>query len=820
MKISYNWLKDYLPIDIDPQELSEILTQIGLEVAKVEKYTSVPGGLEGLYVGKVLKCEKIPDTDHLSYTEVDLGNKMVPIVCGAPNVAEGQKVVVALAGTTLYPYQGEPFKLKKAKIRGVKSEGMIVAEDEIGLGPDHEGIIVLPDDAQVGDEAKKYFDIYEDWVFEIDLTPNRTDAFSHFGVARDLYAYLRTHNPDMDIELRLPSVENFKKDTDGRKIDVEIENTEACPRYAGVTITGVKIQPSPKWMQDRLKAIGQNPINNIVDITNYVLHEIGHPLHGFDADTIKGGKIRVKTVEPGTKFITLHEEELTLTEKDLMICDGNGRPLVLAGVIGGLNSGVTDETQDVFLESAFFNPTWIRKSSKRHGISSDSSYRFERGVDPNSTLWALKRAALLVKEYGGGQISSDIVDVYPERIEPFAVELKLSYVDKLLGIELGKKRIKEILGNLEIEIVKDKGGILDIHVPTYRWDVRRPADVVEEIIRIYGFNNVPLPPVIKSVHQKREPDPEQPINILSDYLSSIGFNEVMHTSLENEEYYKDLKQYPAERLVRLLNPLSSDVAVMRQTLLFGGLDSIKRNINYKNTDLRFYELGNVYFFNKDAQEFKQKYNEQMRLALWLTGNREKPNWITPERKSDFFLLKTYVDNILKRFNIDREGIEVIETDNELLNYGLEYRMGGRTLVYFGSVANKLLRLFEIEQEVFFAEFDWQVLLDNSKKHIRYEPPAKYPSVRRDLALLLDDNVRYKQIVDLAHKTERKLLKEVNIFDVYKGKNIPEGKKSYAVSFTFLDENKTLTDKQVDKVMKRLIDAFINELGAQIRGINA
>ncbi len=820
MKISYNWLKDYLPIDVEPHQLSEILTQIGLEVAKLEKYISVPGGLEGLVVGKVLKCEKIPNTDHLSFTEVDLGDKVVPIVCGAPNVAEGQKVVVGLAGTTLYPYQGEPFKLKKAKIRGVRSEGMIVAEDEIGIGPDHTGIIVLPDDAKVGAPARNYFDIYEDWVFEIDLTPNRTDAISHFGVARDLYAYFRTHKPDMNIELRLPSVENFHKDIEGRKVDVEIENTEACPRYAGVTLTGIKVQPSPQWMQNRLKAVGQNPINNIVDITNYVLHEIGHPLHGFDADTIEGGKIRVKTVEPGTKFLTLHEEELTLTEKDLMICDSNGRPLVLAGIIGGMNSGVTDKTQDVFIESAFFNPTWIRKSSKRHSISSDSSYRFERGVDPNNTLWALKRAALLMKEYGDGQISSDIVDIYPEPIEPFEVELKLSYLDKLLGIKLGKDRIKEILENLEIELVHDKGDVLDMRVPTYRWDVRRPADVAEEIIRIYGFNNVPLPPVIKGVFQKREPDPEQPINLISDYLSSIGFNEVMHTSLEQEEYYKGLKQYKTEHLVRLFNPLSSDLAVMRQTLLFGGLDSIKRNINYKNTDLRLYEIGNVYFYNKDAEEFKQKYNEQKRLSLWLTGNREKPNWLTPARSSDFYLLKTYVDNIIKRFNIDFKSLDIKETENELLNYGLEYKIGDKTLVYFGSVANKLNRIFEIEQEVLFAEFDWQVILDNMNKHIQFVPPSKFPAVHRDLALLLDENIKYKQIVDLAHRTERKILRDVNIFDVYKGKNIPQGKKSYAISFTFLDENKTLTDKQVEKVMKRLMDAFINELGAQIRGVNA
>ena len=820
MKISYNWLKDYLPLDMEPQELSHILTQIGLEVSKIEKYVSIPGGLEGLYVGKVVKCEKIQGTDHLSYTEVNLGDKIVPIVCGAPNIAEGQKVVVALAGTTLYPYQGKPLKLKKAKIRGVRSEGMIVAEDEIGLGPDHSGIIVLPDNAKVGDEAKKYFDIYEDWVFEIDLTPNRTDAFSHFGVARDLYAYLKTHNPEIDIKLNLPDVSNFQKEKDGKKIDVIIENKDACQRYAGVTIEGTSIQPSPKWMQNRLKAIGQNPINNIVDITNYVLHEIGHPLHGFDADKIEGNKIRVKTIKPGTKFITLHNEEIEIRKNDLMICDGNSNPLVLAGIIGGLNSGVCEQTKNIFLESAFFNPTWIRKSSKWHNINSDSSYRFERGVDPNNTLWTLKRAALLIKQFGGGKISSDIVDVYPQPIEPFEVDLNLNYVDKLLGIKLGKNKIKEILRNLEIEILQDNGNILKLRIPTYRWDVRRPADVVEEIIRIYGFDNVPLPPIIKSVYQKREPDPEQPINIIIDYLSSIGFNEVMHTSLEKEEHYKDLKNYSQDKLVRLLNPLSSDLAIMRQTLLFVGLESIIRNIKYKNTNLRFFEIGNVYFYNAQKKDFKEKYKEEMRLALWLTGNRENVNWLTPQKKIDFYLLKTYVDNIIKRLNVNKTNIETIETNNELLNYGLDYKINDKTLVFFGSVSNDILAKFEIEQETFYAEFDWQLLLENMQKNISYKQPAKYPVVRRDLALLLDENITYKQLVDLAFKTEKKILKDINIFDVYKGKNIPQGKKSYAISLTFLDEKKTLTDKQVDKVVNKLINVFIKELGIQIRGINA
>ncbi len=817
MKISYNWLKDYLPIDIPADELSNILTFIGLEVSKVEKYVSIEGGLEGLVVGQVLKCEKIPQTDHLHYTEVNIGDKVLPIVCGAPNVAEGQKVVVAPAGVTLYPYEGEPFKLKKTKIRGVKSEGMIVAEDEIGIGPDHSGIIVLSDDAKPGDPAKKYFDIYEDTVFEIDLTPNRTDAFSHFGVARDLYAYLKAHDPDFNVELRLPSVDDFKIDEEIRTIDVEIENPDACPRYAGLTLVGVEIKPSPQWLQNRLKAIGQKPINNIVDITNYVLHEIGHPLHAFDADQIPQGKIRVKTAEPGTKFVTLFGDELTLTENDLTIAGGDGTPLVLAGVLGGLNSGVTGETKDIFLESAVFNPTWIRKTVKRYGISTDSSYRFERGVDPESTIWTIKRAALLIKQIAGGKIASKIIDRYPRKIDPFPVTIKYSYIRKLLGIDFTPQQIKDILTLLEIKIVKESDEALDLLVPTYRWDVRRPADVAEEIIRIYGFNQVPLPPVIKSVHQKHEQDPEHPVNIISDYLSSLGFNEIMNTSLQNENLYQGLKQYKQENLVRLLNPLSSDVAVMRQTLLFGGLDSIIRNIRFKNTDLKFYEFGNVYYFNPEQQEFKQRYKECMRLGIWLTGLREKPNWITPAKPSDFYLLKTYVDDVLKRLNYEIAEFEVNETSNELFNYGLEYKLNGKVAVVFGSVANAALRKYEIDQEVFFAEFHWKLLLDNQNKNITFKPLPKFPSVRRDLALLIDENITYKQIVDLARKTERKLIEDINIFDVYKGDKIPKGKKSYAISFILRDPNKTLTDKQVDKVMNKLVKAFEQELGAQLRG---
>ncbi len=817
MKISYNWLKDYLPIDLPAELVKDILTQIGLEVSKVEHYTSIPGGLEGLVVGQVLKCEKIAGTDHLNFTEVNVGDKVLPIVCGAPNVAQGQKVVVAPAGVTIYPYEGEPFKLKKAKIRGVRSEGMIVAEDEIGLGPDHEGIIVLPDDAKVGDPAKKYFDIYEDIVFEIDLTPNRTDAFSHFGVARDLYAYLKIHNPELNLELRLPSVEDFTVDEQGRSIDVEIENTEACPRYAGLTITGIEIKPSPKWMQNRLKAIGQKPINNIVDITNYVLHEIGHPLHAFDADQIPGGKIRVKPADEGTKFVTLFGDEITLTKNDLTIAGADGTPLVLAGILGGLNSGVTDETKDIFLESAFFNPTWIRKSAKRFGISTDSSYRFERGVDPNNTIWAIKRAALLIKQLAGGKISSNIVDRYPNPIEPFDVTIKYSYINKLLGIDFKPEEVKEILKVLEIEIVEENDRELKLKVPTYRWDVRRPADVAEEIIRIYGFNNVPLPAVIKSVHQKHDLDPEMPINIVSDYLSSLGFNEIMNTSLQAEKYYEGLKVFKTDNLVRLLNPLSSDVAVMRQTLLFGGLESIIRNLNRKNLDLKFYEFGNVYFYSPDAKDFDNRYSESARLAIWLTGLREKPNWLTAAKKSDFYLLKTYVDNVLKRLNYKSTDFEVKESENELFNYALEYVLDGKTAVVFGEVANKILRNFEIEQPVYFAEFDWNLLLANQNREIKFEQLPKYPSVKRDLALLLDENVRYKQIVDLAYKVEKKLIEEINIFDVYKGKNIPQGKKSYAISIILRDKNKTLTDKQVDKVMKKLISAFEKELGAQLRG---
>ncbi len=817
MKISYNWLKDYLPIDLPADELSHILTFIGLEVSKIENYSSVPGNLDGLIVGQVTKCEKIPQSDHLWYTEVNIGQTTLPIVCGAPNVAKGQKVVVAPAGITLYPYQGEPFKLKKAKIRGVKSEGMIVAEDEIGLGPDHSGIIVLPDNATVGEPAKNYFDIYTDTIFEIDLTPNRSDAISHFGVARDLYAYLKTHT-NLDVQLILPSVDDFKIDSVSRTIDVQIENPDACPRYTGLTIQDITIKPSPKWMQNRLKAIGQNTINNIVDITNYVLHEIGHPLHAFDADKITGQKIRVKTANNGEKFQTLDGTIIELTDQDLMICDANGTPLVLAGIIGGLNSGISDSTKDVFLESAFFNPSWIRRSAKRRAISTESSYRFERGVDPNNTVWTIKRAALLIKQLAGGKIASEIIDKYPKKIYPFNVTLKYSYLNKLLGVNIPPKQVKNILSLLQIQIYSEDDQKLELSVPTFRWDVRRPADVAEEIIRIYGFNNIPLPEIIKSVHQKKDPNPEHLINIISDYLSSLGFNEIINTSLENKKFYQNLSSYPAKNLVTLLNPLSSDVEVLRQTLLFGGLDSIRRNINRKNINLKFFEFGNVYFLNPEEKTFEKRYHEHYNLALWTTGLKEKPNWLTPPEKTDFFHIKSFAENILKRLNYELNQFDINESDSDLFNYALEYKLNNSIALQIGQVSNNILRIFEIEQPVFFAEFNWQLLTQNIDTRQHFKPIPKFPYVRRDLAMLLDENIKYKQIVDLAYKTENRLLKDVNIFDVYKGKNIPKGKKSYAVSFILLDERKTLTDKQVDKVMNRLINVFTKELGAQIRGL--
>ena len=816
MKISYNWLKDYINIDLPPKEVADILTAIGLEIKKVEKYESVKGGLEGLVVGKVLTCEKHPQADKLSLTTVDIGGKVLPIVCGAPNVAEGQKVVVAPVGVTIYPIEGEPIKMKKAKIRGAVSEGMIVAEDEIGVGTNHDGIIVLDDNAEVGKPAKEYFDIYEDWIFEIDLTPNRQDAMSHFGVARDLYVYLKT-NTDLDVELKLPDISDFQIDNEDLTIPVQVNKPEAAPRYSGITFTNLEVKESPKWLQNRLKAIGQKPINNVVDITNYVLHEIGHPLHAFDADKIKGKKVVVDTVENGTEFTLLDGKTIELTDKDLMICDAEHTPMCIGGVMGGLNTGVKEETKNVFLESAFFNPVWIRKTAKRYGISTDASYRFERGVDINGTLWALKRAATLIKKYAGGKISSQIQDFYPNPIDAFDTELSYSQLDKLVGIKLNRYLVKNILEDLEIAIVEETDEKLKLKVPTYRYDVRREADVIEEIIRIYGYNNFPESKKLKVELFYQEEDPTFKYQYqITDYLVGRGFTEIMSLSLTKEDYYQGLTTYSPDKLVRLYNPLSKDLAVMRQTMLFGGLEAIIRNINNQNPNLSLFEFGKIYYVQNPQASGVEKYAEKSRLALWSTGFTSEENWITKPTKADYFYLKSELEGIFKKlgFNIDDFKTQTVE--NELFNYATEYKLNDKTIAILGSVNIKILRNFEIEQEVFFAEIDFDRILELIPPTPQFKAIPKYPKVRRDLSMLLDKNIPFQKVKEVVQSVNKGLIKEVNIFDVYESDKLPEGKKSYAISIIMQSENKTLKDKEIDKLIKKIIYNLENKLGAQIR----
>ncbi len=816
MKISYNWLKDYINIDLPPEKVSEILTSIGLEVSKLEKYTSVEGGLEGLVVGKVLTCEKHPNADKLSVTTVDIGGKVLPIVCGAPNVAEGQKVVVAPVGVTIYPVNGEPIKMKKAKIRGAVSEGMIVAEDEIGVGTSHEGIIVLPDSAKVGDPAKKYFDVYEDWIFEIDLTPNRQDAMSHFGVARDLYVYLKT-NTDLDITLTLPDVSDFEIDSEEFPIPVEVAKPDACLRYSSLTFRELEIKPSPKWMQDRLKAIGQKPINNVVDITNYVLHEIGQPLHAFDADKIKGGKVIVDTVEEGTEFTLLDGRTIKLSDEDLMICDAEHTPMCIGGVMGGLNTGVTDTTKNVFLESAFFNPVWIRRTSKRHTISTDASYRFERGTDINATIWALKRAALLFKKYANAKITSQIQDVYPEPVDGYDVELEYAQLDKIVGLQLDRCLVKTILEDLEIAVMEETAEKLVLKVPTYRFDVRREADVIEEIIRIYGYNNLDLNTFqINVINQKDESNFDVRFKI-AKFFSSRGFNEIIALSLTKNEYFDDLQSIDNQQIVKLLNPISKDLNVLRPTMLFAGLDNVAMNLRNQNLSLKFFEFGKTYKKVSDSGSVDDKYKENYKIALFITGLQYEPNWKSEEKVSDFYFLKSELDALFAYFGFDLSKFETEETASDLFNYGLRYVLDSKPLVEFGSVSRKILKKLDIEQEVFFAEIDLDYMMKKLPPTPEYKEIVKFPKVRRDLALLIDKKVKFKDIVRIVKNSDKRLIKQVNIFDVYESEKLPAGKKSYAISIILQDENKTLTDKQIDKTMNKVIMNLNKEIGAEVRG---
>ena len=821
MNISYNWLKDYIDTDLTPIETAAALTSIGLETGSVEKIETIKGGLEGLFIGEVLTCEDHPNSDHLHITTVNMGEgEPLQIVCGAPNVAAGQKVVVALNGTKLYSGE-ECFTIKKSKIRGVESNGMICAEDEIGIGTSHNGIIVLPGNALVGTPVKKYYNIESDYVLEVDITPNRIDGASHYGVARDLAAYLKQNGKA--VKLQKPSVEAFKIDDKSPAVEVIVENTEACPRYSGVTIKGVKVAESPDWLQNRLKTIGLRPINNIVDITNYILHETGHPLHAFDVKEIHGHKVYVKTLNEGAEFTTLDEVDRKLSDKDLMICNADGG-MCIAGVFGGLKSGVTESTTDVFLESAYFHPTWVRKTARRHGLNTDASFRFERGCDPNNTLYVLKRAALLIKEIAGGKICGKIQDVYPVPIPNAKVNLSFRKVYDLIGKTIPEETLISILNSLEIEIVKHRKGELELSIPTYRVDVQRDVDVIEEVLRIYGYNNVETGDNLKSnLSYETETDKNYKLqNLISEQLTGAGFNEIMNNSLTASEYYAALDEvFPLEQCVQIQNPLSAELNVMRQTLLFGGLESIKYNKNRKNPDLKFYEFGNTYFYFIEKLKGGQSLSpigEEFHLGLWITGNNISHNWLHEEQKSSIFDLKAYVENILFRLGISAEKLDYVQYQDEIFSEALFISsVSDRALGVMGILQKKLCKKFDIDAEVYHAELSWDALMREIKSHqIRFSEISKFQAVKRDLALLIDQNVSFAEIERVAFSTDRKLLKEVSLFDVYEGKNLPEGKKSYAVNFVLHDEEKTLEDSQIESIMSKIQKNLEEKLNAVLR----
>nr|WP_302947563.1 phenylalanine--tRNA ligase subunit beta [uncultured Prevotella sp.] len=820
MEISYKWLKEYVDFDLTPQETADALTSCGLEVDALEEVQTIKGGLKGLFVGKVLTCEMHPNSDHLHITTVDLGKgEPQQIVCGAPNVAAGQKVIVADLGCVLYDGDKE-FVIKKSKLRGVESNGMICAEDEIGVGESHDGIIVLPEDAPVGQPAAEYYHLESDWVIEIDITANRSDALSHWGVARDLYAWLKRNGHETS--LHRPDCTEFTVDNNDLPIDVEIENTEACKRYACVSITGCEVKESPEWLQNKLKVIGLRPINNIVDITNYVMMAYGQPMHCFDADMVTGHKIVVRTQPEGTKFVTLDGEEHTLGEHDLSICNAE-EPMCIAGIFGGKGSGTYDTTTNVVLESAYFHPTWIRKSARRHGLSTDASYRFERGIDPNGIIYALKQAAILCKQLAGGKVSMEIKDVYPNPMADARVQLDYEYVDRLIGKEIGHDMIKSIVESLEMKVVEETAEGLLLDVPAYRVDVQRPCDVVEDILRIYGYNNVEIPTQLKSsLTILGEADKAYHLqNVIGEQLVGCGFREILNNSLTKTSYYTELNKYTEETTVKVMNPLSSDLGVMRQSLLFGGLESICRNVNHKMPNLRFFEFGNCYHFSpekKNDEDPIKAYTEEMHLGMWITGKRVEGSWTHPDEQSSFYELKGYVLNIVKRLGVN-PGIMVCEhSDNNVFGKALVLKTrAGKVLCEMGTVCHKILKKMDISQDVFYADLNWDNLMRAIKKNeTLYHDISKFPSVSRDLALLIDKSVQFEQIEQIARQTEKKLLKSVELFDVYEGKNLPAGKKSYAVNFILQDESKTLTDKQIDAIMTKLINNLKQKLGAELR----
>ena len=837
MNISYKWLKEYVDFDLTPQEVCDALTSTGLEVDALEEVQSIKGGLKGLYVGKVLTCEMHPDSDHLHVTTVDLGKgEPQQIVCGAPNVAAGQKVIVADLGCVLYDGDKE-FVIKKSKLRGVESLGMICAEDEIGIGTDHSGIIVLPEDAVVGTPAAEYYHLESDWLIEVDITANRADALSHWGVARDLYAWLKQNG--YQTAMHRPTVngktidDNWVVDNHELPIEVEIENTEACKRYACVSVTDCEVKESPEWLKNKLSVIGLRPINNIVDITNYVMMALGQPLHCFDADMVKGNKIVVKTMPEGTPFQTLDGVEHKLSDRDLAICNAE-EPMCIAGVFGGKGSGTYETTKNVVLESAYFHPTWIRKSARRHGLSTDASFRFERGIDPNGTIVALKYAALLCKELAGGKVSMDIKDVYPEKMENAVVDLTYSYVHSLVGKDIPVETIKSICDSLEMKVLSESAEGLKLEIPAYRVDVTRPCDVVEDILRIYGYNNVEIPTQLKSslVIKGDEDQKHKLANLVSEQLVGAGFNEILNNSLTKAAYYDD-KQY--QNLVHIMNPLSSDLNVMRGTLLYGGLESVEHNVKRKNANCHFFEFGNVYNKretinnNHDAaaeDEAIKKgnwlsfngYCEEYHLGLWLTGKRVEGSWAHANEDTSFAELDAYVQNILARIGVQPGMLVSKKSDNGIFSAGLTIEnRGGKKLIEMGVLTKKLQKQFDIDTPVYYAELNWTALMKVIRKQkVEFTEIPKFPSVSRDLALLIDQSVEFAQIEQIARQTEKKFLKKVELFDVYEGKNLPAGKKSYAVNFILQDAEKTMGDKQIEAIMQKLIAQLTAKLGAQLR----
>ena len=824
MNISYKWLKEYVDFDLGAEQVAEALTSIGLEVGSVEEVQAIKGGLQGLVVAEVLTCEPHPNSDHMHVCSVNIGaEEPVQIVCGAPNVAQGQKVIVATLGTKLYDGE-ECFTIKRSKLRGIESLGMICAEDEIGIGTSHDGIIVLPQDAKVGTPAAEYYGIESDWVIEVDITPNRADACSHYGVARDLYAWLVRNGHKT--ALHRTDVSSFAADNNDLDIDIVVENTEACPRYCAVTVKGCEVKESPEWLQTKLRTIGVRPINNVVDVTNYVMFAYGQPLHCFDADMIEGKKVVVKTMPEGTPFVTLDGEEHKLSERDLAICNANA-PMCIAGVFGGKGSGTYETTKDVLLESAYFNPTWIRKSARRHGLNTDASFRFERGIDPDLQVYALKVAALMVKELAGGTVSMDIKDIEaPGLAKNFAVDLEYKYAHDLIGKTIPVEVIKEIVTSLDMKITAETESGISLSVPAYRVDVQRPCDVVEDILRIYGYNNVEIPTAVKSsLTIKGEVDRSNKLqNLVSEQLVGEGFREILNNSLTKEAYYNDLTAYPKDRAVKLLNPLSSDLNVLRQTLLFGGLESIAHNANRKNANLRFFEFGNCYYKNPATTEEQKAadtlaaYSEDLHLGLWLTGKRVEASWAHPEEPSSVYELKAYVGHILTRLGAPVGKLKQQAGANDIFAKSLALVDNNGTVVLeFGLVKKALTAAFDISAEVYFADINWTLLMKKTKKHsVSFTEISKFPAVSRDLALLVDKSVEFARIEQIAFAADRKFLKKVTLFDVYEGKNLEAGKKSYAVNFLLQDETKTMNDKQTDAVMAKIIASLEKQLGAKLR----